>query len=248
MKIEVSKVGIRPTPPNILLLKSETIVGAHYEKLRLDAISISACHLKQCVFDDVHAESVNLGGGLSQSTYEDCFFSNCDFIFGAVGNVRLQNCRFRRCNLTNLVSGTLEVVGCTFEDTRIKRGAFHATSSDLALYLPVRDRNEFYDNDFSSAKLVDVDFRAGIDLYAQRLPTGESYIFVGDTCQTAALAQILVAQDLRPGESARLKSTISLLKFYCSTGQKQQLLATQTLGSVAKHIREALGEICAKTR
>lgn len=240
IKIKVAKTGQKVSPGSNLTVNSENIVDRRYEKLRLNAISVVESQLNRCVFEDIHAESVNLGDGIIQSRYEDCVFTNCNFIFGTVGNVRLINCRFKRCSLLNLVGGTLEMIGCTFEDTRIERAVFHATSPRLAFYSPVRSDNEFYDNDFSSAELLDVDFRGGIDLYSQRLPSGESYIFVADTCKAAELAGKLQIDNLHPGESARLKSTVSLLKFYCSSGQKHQLLATRSMGGLAKHLRGVL--------
>ena len=49
-----------------------------------------------------------------------------------------------------------------------------------------RERNEFHDNDFSHAQMTEPDFRGGIDLTRQRLPSGPEYFYVADAASTIA--------------------------------------------------------------
>jgi hypothetical protein len=60
-------------------MKGEARKDERFEKIRWTVISISASQLDRCIFDDVHSESVNLGGGLTQPSYTNCIFQDCDF-------------------------------------------------------------------------------------------------------------------------------------------------------------------------
>src|SRR5258708_159475 len=126
LKVAVRSRGrMPPSHDNGLILRSESRTDEHFEQARLSGISISSCHLTRCVFSDVHAESVSLGGGQSQSVYTDCVFNSCDFVFSAVGNVRLLGCRFEDCRLSHLLGNNLEAIGCSFPRTRIIKGVFN---------------------------------------------------------------------------------------------------------------------------
>ena len=66
----------------------------------------------------------------------------------------------------------------------------------------MRERNGFIGNDLSSADLVDVDFRGGIDLTKQILPSGPDYIYIADTGMAARIAGELAAE-LDPAQRIR---------------------------------------------
>ena len=70
-----------------------------------------------------------------------------------------------------------------------------------------------------------MDFRGGIDLAKQILPTGPEYIYIADT-QIAARITSELAAGLGPKspDTKRVQSIQRMLEFYHSTGQKQQLL------------------------
>jgi hypothetical protein len=235
-----SKGRIPSSHLNQLALNGEVRTSERFENLRLDCISVIDSHLSHCTFSNIHARSVSLGGGLTQSTYADCVFEDCSWIFATVGNVRLSRCEFHRCRLSDLVGTKLEMVRCTFDQTSIRKGVFHGIQSSAVPGHPTRKRNEFSENDFSGADLIDVDFRGGIDLTRQRLPTGGGYLFVGDTCRALEVAKQLLSLPLSAVEMQRVQSEIFSLQRYCSSGQTTQLLRLSDWGALADEFKRRL--------
>ena len=87
-----------------------------------------------------------------------------------------------------------------------------------------RETNQFEDNDFSRAKLVDVAFRTGIDLTRQRLPSGPEYTYLADAAP--ALRRARAASD-GWDDSAAKKSAVALLEVMedqVAAGQRQLLI------------------------
>ena len=241
-RLKVRKVGRIPLSNlNRLTIASATRTDQVFEHLRLDAISIHASQLIRCVFKDVHAKCVSLGGGFSQSTYTDCIFDDCDFVFGAIGNARLTRCRFNRCRLFHIFGTKLEMLDCSFADTRIEEAVFHGKSRATVNGDAKRERNEFTGNDFSTADLIDVGFRGGIDLTKQVLPAGRDYVYVADTRQAAALAQQLAELDPKSAGAKRARSIQRLAEFHHSRGQMQMLLRLSGFDALAEQLRRGLG-------
>ncbi|HXP40183.1 MAG TPA: hypothetical protein VN833_07910 [Candidatus Acidoferrales bacterium] len=239
LKVRVRKVGkISPAHLNHFTLKGEARKDERFNKARWTGISISTSQLERCIFDDVHSESVNLGGGLTQSTYTACLFQDCDLVFGAIGNARFTRCRFRRCRLSHFFGTQLEMIDCTFPETSIRQAVFHSASSTAQKGSPVRERNGFIGNDLSSADLVDVDFRGGIDLTKQILPSGPDYIYIADTGLAASIAGEWAAEFAPTSpDTKRAKSLQRMLEFYHSHGQKQQLLRLSGHNQLKEQLR-----------
>jgi hypothetical protein len=103
---------------------------------------------------------------------------------------------------------------------------------------PARERNGFIGNDFSSADFVDVDFRGGIDLTKQILPTGPDYIYIADTGMAAKIAAEL-ATEFGPTspDMKRAQSLQRMPEFYHSHGQKQQLLRLSGHNQLKEQLR-----------
>jgi hypothetical protein len=232
-----SKGRIPLSHMNGLTLRDESRVGERFENLRLDYISVITSHLNRCVFSNILAHSVCLGGGATQSTYADCVFEDCDWIFSVVGKVRILRCEFNRCRLSNLFGTNLEAIGCSFNHTTIKKGVFHGTGSSA---VAVAQTNEFRDNDFSEADLIDVDFRGGIDVSKQRLPMGGEYVFIGDTCQALEVLNEMLSLPLSAIELKRVQLETLSLRRYCSSGQLSQLLRLSSWGTLADEFRRRL--------
>jgi uncharacterized protein YjbI with pentapeptide repeats len=241
LKPEVRKRGkIAPAELRLLTIERETRTNENFSNLKLDGLTVIESSLRGCTFEDVRARSSYLGSGLRQSMFEDCVFRRCTFTFGAVGNARLVGCRFESCRLENMFGTELELIECTFQDTTIRGSVFHGEIGDSAHLRPRRTRNEIRDNDFSGAELENVDFRGGIDLTRQKLPTGENYLFIGDTCQASRIVRQMQSSLLETQDLQRSQTLASLLDFYCSTGQRMQLLRVPTWGCFEQELRSRL--------
>jgi hypothetical protein len=243
-KVRARAVGrVPPSHVNQLTIDSESRTDVVFENVRWDVISVIASNLVRCTFKDVHAESVNLGDGLTQSTYTDCIFEGCDFAFGAIGNARFTRCSFNRCRLFNLLGTKLEMINCTFPETRIKKAVFHRIFASAVPGRAARNSNEFSGNDFSTADFIDVDFRGGIELATQVLPGGPEYIFVADTRLASELAHELNGELVQGSPDAkRLQSIRRMLEHDHSTGQKQQLLRLTGCDSLTDRFRKKLNQ------
>ncbi len=237
MKPEVRKKGrVSLSDLRLLVIDRETRVSETFSNLKLDGLTVIESSLRQCTFEDVRARSACFGGGMRQSVFEDCLFRRCTFAFGAVGNVRLVRCRFESCRLENVIGTNLELIECTFPDTTIKKGVFHGRAEGSAQVRSQRTLNEIRDNDFSQAKLDDVDFRGGVDLTKQKLPTSDEYLFVRDTCKTLAIVKDLQSSITEKDELKRSQMLAGLLDFYCSSGQRTQLLRVAFWGAFEREL------------
>ena len=241
LKIEVDKKrGMSPSDLRFLVIERDNRTAERFGNLALDGFSVIESTLTRCVFERVRARSASLGEGSRQSVFEECTFSHCKLVFGAVGNVRLVRCRFESCRLKNIFGTDLEMVECDFPNTVIKKGAFHGNVTDSAQFRPRRSANEFRNNDFSGATMEDVDFRGGIDLHEQKLPTGADYVFIADTCKALDIARELQTSIEDNGERMRSNTLVSLLDFYSSHGQNTQLMRLDPGGEFERAFRARL--------
>jgi hypothetical protein len=88
----------------------------------------------------------------------------------------------------------------------------------------LRGHNEIRGNDFSTAQLIDVEFRFGVDLTEQKLPAAEEYLYLPDA--ETALLSALAALAPDPSEDARQAQTFvqSRLEHTVASGQRQLLI------------------------
>lgn len=61
--------------------------------------------------------------------------------------------------------------------------------------LALRPSNEIHGNDFAGAELIGVSFRFGVDLTAQKLPTGDDYLYLPDAEAAVRRAVAAAEQD-----------------------------------------------------
>jgi hypothetical protein len=237
LKSEVSKKGgVSPSDMRLLVVERETRASESFSNLKLDGLTVIESSLRKCTFESVRARSVCFGGGMRQSIFEDCIFSKCKLAFGAVGNARMVRCRFESCRLDNLIGTNLELIECTFPETVINKGVFHGRVEGSAQVRAQRTHNEIRDNDFSQTELDDVDFRGGVDLAKQRMPTGDDYLLVRDTCKASLIVKGMQSSIAEKDELKRSQGLAGLLDFYCSSGQKTLLLRIASWGAYGREL------------
>jgi uncharacterized protein YjbI with pentapeptide repeats len=223
-----------------LSIQRQVLVSAFYENLQLDGISVSGSQLDSCVFKNVQARSVSLGAGGDQSVYRNCVFEHCAFEVASAGNTRLVGCEFRDCVLRRVIGNALEVVGCKFPGSRIQSAVFYGALPRSRAGLS-RRYNEFRDNDFSGTTFLDTSFRGGIDLNAQRLPTGGGYLLINDIHQALATGEKLMSS-LPETEKRSLKRQMTYLTLAAKSGQQSTLLLTAELGALEDEWRKLITE------
>ena len=169
--------------------------------------------LTRCRFERLKVESASFGTGLRPTVYTECSFDGSRLGGTGWGRARFVRCSFRNVRLRGLFGFDAEFVDCVFTG-RAEHCVFNgAPNADLdqvrelatgwptcrrqraALQRrideapPDRTANEFRGNDFSGMELIDVDFRDGIDLTAQRFPPGDEYAIVLDASAAIARAR-----------------------------------------------------------
>lgn len=172
----------------------------------------------------MRVEHFSFGAGQATSSFRNCQFDGSIFSFVLPGYARLDSCTFGQATLQHLNADTLECIRCRFGG-RIETAVFWGRIEDSNdRFLLNRDCNEFRDNDFSDADLIDVDFRGGIDLKRQILPQWGDYLYVPDAPTVVKYVKTLVTQWT---SSARREHALKLLQVYeftLGTGQEQLLL------------------------
>lgn len=145
----------------------------------VSGIRVEASQFERCTFVRFDLANATFGAGGSQSIYRDCVFAGLAVASAVfVGNARFEACRFEDARLSDWFSFHAEYVRCSFTG-KILGGAIAATDPELR-GATGRRQNEVTGNDFSGCELIDFEFRGGVDLATQRLPTGPSYGFIPD--------------------------------------------------------------------
>ncbi|SNS97176.1 pentapeptide repeat-containing protein [Actinoplanes regularis] len=226
-----------------VVVKHEHVVGADYSGLTLDKFSAEGSTFEGCVFDRSKVADAGFGSGMEQSQYINCSFDRAS-LTSLGGYTRFINCTFRNARFAGCIANYLEFVGCTFTG-RITAltmyGAFPSAENryrsvvaSLARQgrseppgyrrLALRERNEIRDNDFTAAELIDVNFRFGVDLTAQRLPAGDDYLYLPDAETTLLRGLATLEHDSSPTAESAVRYLRILLDKEIGTGQRQLLL------------------------
>ena len=180
LKVGARVVGRMTIPDHQrVVLDHVRLQGEDYSGREFFQFCTIGSRLERCRFDDTRIKSAQFGSGRETSEFIECSFDRASMDMGPGGFARFVDCSFRNVKIHNWICFKVELVRCTFSG-RIERAIFNGTVPEADRPFARRDRNEFHDNDFSEADLVDVGFRSGIDLTRQRLPSGPDYLFLPD--------------------------------------------------------------------
>ncbi|GLW34759.1 hypothetical protein [Actinoplanes regularis] len=160
------------------------------------------------------------------------------------GYTRFVDCTFRNVRFVGCIANHLEFVGCAFIGRitglemcgifPMAENEYRSVVASLARQgkpeppgyreLALRERNEIRDNDFTAAELIDVNFRFGVDLTAQRLPAGDDYLYLPDAETTLLRGLATLEHDSSPTAGSAMRFLRILLDKEIGTGQRQLLL------------------------
>ncbi|MCK2217508.1 hypothetical protein MF672_027500 [Actinomadura sp. ATCC 31491] len=202
-----------------LRLSGARIDGADYSGRRLAFVTVAnGSRLTGCDFRGVHATDGCLGAGLRPSVYTGCVFDGATLRGPGLdpGRATFISCSFREASLIRLSFLDAEFVDCVFSG-RIEGVTFSAEpwARDAELGRTV---NRYEGNDFSAARMTDVDFRGGVDLDRQRLPQGHLVLRDAAARLDAAAREIAAWAD--PADRDEAESTLETLRFDVDGGQR----------------------------
>jgi hypothetical protein len=195
--------------------------------------AVATARFERCSFGGLELEEFSAGEDVTASEYVDCVFDGMR-IDQMSGRARFERCSFRDVRLSNLRGNSISMIDCVFTgilDMAVFCG--RALFGDAA-------ENEFASNDFSGAELASVDFRFGLDLSRQVLPSGSGYLYVGDLRAALTFARDRITALPESDERAHLLQYLDIYDREVQHGQRQALLrAGQAPMPVLELFREA---------
>lgn len=223
MKISAKSIGTVDVNNLTSLHIKDDQSDAVFSDRTFDSFLVEGSKLSRCTFSRVKSPQACFGAGIKTSVFEDCVFDQCSLDLTVAGRARLVKCRFVECELENVIAPCMELLDCIFEGTLIRGAAFHGAVPVDKVPSLGRSTNDFYGNDFSSAKLVDVAFSTGIDLSRQSLPDGEQYLYIASTAAAVDwLRKAPTPSDKK--QTAIYNGLVGMLIHDLATGQENQFL------------------------
>ena len=182
----------------------ERIDGRH--GLEVEAAILQDCDLSRqrvpefgangATFERCDFSRTRLGGTFGYgkgAVYRDCRFVRADLSRAEPGIARFERCDFDGARIDGWFGSQTEFVECRFTGD-LRRMRFYGTVDPPEVAEAIgREKNAFVGNDFAAADLTDVDFVGGIDLRAQRLPTGPEYVLIDDLPERLRLTEQVVS-------------------------------------------------------
>jgi len=171
----------QPDDERVVALHRVTLTAVDFRQARFDKFSLGGCLFDHCDFRGLKLDRrlAPLFVALPRSVFRDCRFDGADLRHARLGQSRFERCTFDDARLEDSHTDAAEFIGCRFAGPLSDVTFYGAPSSaELKQLDPPRPRNEFHDNDFRDADLLDVAFVYGIDMERQRFPDDELHVRV----------------------------------------------------------------------
>jgi uncharacterized protein YjbI with pentapeptide repeats len=243
MRFEARIVGRGSIDPSQrIVVDHQDLDGADFSGRTLIQFVAIGSRFRACHFDKMRIQQASFGAGRETSEYVGCAFDGARIRFGPGGHARFVRCSFHNVDFRTWICRTVELVDCSFTG-RLHQAVFYGLPSRMPWDTTTPVRNEFRGNDFSGMDLVDVDFRGGIDLQEQRLPSGPEYLYIPSAPDTVhrALKNLssLTAASLREN----VTKLLGLLGSATYRGQQQHLLRKDTYKSFPQDAVDAFFDV-----
>jgi hypothetical protein len=212
-----------------------------------DAFSATGSQFIDCDFRKARFGHALLGLVSAQATFRRCRFDNADLRNARPGAARFENCNFDHAKIEEWRCFLTEFVGCHFAGRLsgvIFSGRPWGPGADKIQ--PPRRTNEFRQNDFTEADLIDCSFVRGIDISSQLWPTEGPYMRLDRAPQRIRSARAIVSA--WADETAR-KRALLMLTAYSSAGHEEQnelFIRRDDLTGVPRELRETVWDLVAK--
>jgi len=224
MEIRAKHVGrVRINPADFLEIDREQLVRADFSGRQLEQFVAVEARFERCRFDGIQIRDACFGEGRRTSHYVECSFDGGRITGRPRGNARFERCSFRDIDIREWFCFSVEMIDCVFTG-KLHKVVFNGSVPDFVRQRIRRDRNEFHGNDFYGAKLIDVAFRAGIDLTLQRLPIGPEYLYLPDARSAIASARRQLIEWTEPDRRSDALALLRGLESETEGGQEQLFL------------------------
>jgi len=233
-----------------LFMENAVVEGGDYSGRDLVDFVSAGSRFVDCKFESMKLGDAVWGAGgppaYSQSVYVGCSFDKIRIRGMHGGWARFERCSFRDVVISGWNYQVADVVECVFTGTmKSNRGGGAFWGSPLSDY---QDRyqkrvNEFWGNDFSGCKLVGMDFRRGVDLRLQVLPSGPDYVYVEDGLAAVDRALTVIESWSDEEQRRSAQSYLGICRKDLLDMQKQLFMTRPTgkrLAPIWPQLREAL--------
>lgn len=151
-------------------IRAMSFAGMHFEQF-----SAEGTKFVNCDFSGARLEG--WFGVRRQTRFEDCLFDGTRMSDVEPGQARFVRCQFSAVTIRGWNAAANEFIDCRFAGL-IKQCNFWGRPAQewMERMRPARPTNEFRGNDFRAAELIDVSFKGGIEISAQRWPDSPDYI------------------------------------------------------------------------
>jgi hypothetical protein len=210
-------------PSRHLYLRFERVADRSFTTLQIDSFGAQGCTFERCDFSGMHLENFEFAGGWEQTRYIECKFDGTRFGHVGLGQARFERCSFREVRIRNVLAHAAEFVDCVFSGVLDGAAIYGRVCGDWRERL-TRDVNEIRGNDFSEMRIVDIDFREGVDLSLQRLPVGDNYLRLRQPARSLAAIQQKYLQTLPSRSESRVMDLLTVLQENVSAGQSELFL------------------------
>ena len=191
-------------------LASVDFSGAVFDRFVSQGSEFANCDFSRVRFGrDTHAWI----GSERRTMYRECTFGRADMREVNFGDARFERCTFRGTRMETWFTSAAEFVDCIFEGS-VRECTFYGKVNRILEPRMASDRevHEFRGNDFSLAMLRDCVFRDGIDLDAQRLPSGPQYVLLRSFRRRIAPTRAALVRRLRGEELERALRQLNMLE------------------------------------
>lgn len=223
-------------PPNGLSLTDCVLRKLAWADCGTRAFFARGCLIESSDFRRAVVGGGYFGGGEAagyrQTVYRNCTFDQAQLDGASFGSARFEHCSFRDVALRKWLCFSAEFVDCVFAGPIPDAVFLGRSPSSMA----ARKRNEFRGNDFTEARFGQVEFRGGIDLYLQRLPSGDGEVILDQRAERVRRALAII--DWWPNREDR-ESAARYLRVYSGSRYEGQEQLYLQLGS-SRLIGEAL--------
>ncbi len=242
MKIKVRNKGYADASSlDALVLERHTYSGEKFANRQLCQLVSIGSKFNDCDFANLSIIDCNFGAGKTPSIYYRCRFDAIRTPHISFGYSQFTECHFSGFDFEGLRISTTDLIRCTFIG-RMRNGYIASMRSGFdPPSLGLKERSVIQDNDFSEVDFVHFNFKRGVDLTRQRLPTGSNYVLVLNGMQALEkVKQSLLLDDATIDIRTSVMSFLEILSSEAKKGQENIFLREEDFGSMNYLAREFL--------
>ena len=213
-------------PSGVIHIRRATIADVDFRKVTFSRFTPDACVFVKCDFRGIVFDRKwqPLFSSPVQSVFRECRFDEADLSKADPGQTRFESCTFADSHLDKWQAACAEFVGCVFSGPITKCRFYGRPWGLAAQHLdPRRSTNDFKDNDFSRADLIETVFIQGIRFEQQRWPDGPEWVRIDKFHQRSQRVRAAVMR-WRDAEQ-RQESLDMLVQLQTMYGEQTELVS-----------------------